>query len=54
MNKTANMNTNKIFWPDIRFGPVSLWSLPPAWWFYSSKEEKEEFAKNLYFSQIST
>jgi len=28
-------NTNrKIYWPDLVFGPVNLWSLPPASFFY--------------------
>ncbi len=24
----------KMYWPDMVFGPVNLWSLPPALFFY--------------------
>jgi len=35
-------------WPDISFGPVNLWILPQAWWFYLSEEEKERILENRY------
>ena len=32
--------STKVSWPDLTFGPVNLYSLPPAWFFYMSREEK--------------
>jgi len=32
--KTIKNTTRKINWPDLVFGPVNLWSLPPADFFY--------------------
>jgi len=35
--KTAAIKTSrnrKISWPDLMFGPVNLWTLPPADFFY--------------------
>lgn len=32
----------KISWPGITFGPVNLWSLVDAYWFYMTPEEKKE------------
>jgi hypothetical protein len=35
-----------VSWPDIKFGPVNLWTLVDAYWFYMSPEEKAaEFAR---------
>jgi hypothetical protein len=36
--RVENIRARKINWPDLMFGPVNLWSLPPAWFFY--KKEK--------------
>ena len=32
----------KIKWPDIHFGPVNLWALPPASYFYREKSGSKE------------
>ena len=32
--------TRKINWPDLVFGPVNVWSLPPASFFYRKLDEK--------------
>ena len=37
----------KIKWPDIHFGPVNLWVLPSASYFYRDKTE----SKSLKASQ---
>jgi len=36
-----------IDWPDISFGPVNLIILPPAWWFYSNQEERDDYSKAI-------
>lgn len=36
----------KITWPDINFGPVNLWTMVSAYWFYMTPEERlEEFRR---------
>jgi len=33
--KAVTLKTSKnINWPDLMFGPVNLWTLPPASFFY--------------------
>jgi hypothetical protein len=32
----------------MKFGPVNLWVLPPAWGFYMSKDEKTKLAIETY------
>lgn len=36
-----------IEWGSLTFGPVNLWSLPPAWFFYMSVNEKKELARQV-------
>lgn len=38
---------NEVFWPDLTFGPVNLWTVAPAWWFYMSKEKQNENIKSI-------
>jgi len=35
-----------IDWPDITFGPVNLIILSPAWWFYSTQDERDEYLRS--------
>jgi len=39
--KRARKITGKINWPDLVFGPVNLWSLPPASFFYRELDSKQ-------------
>jgi len=39
--KRARKITGKINWPDLVFGPVNLWSLPPASFFYREFDSKQ-------------
>ncbi len=32
----------RLTWPMMRFGPVNLWTVVPASWFYLSIEEKQK------------
>ena len=41
---------SSIMWPDLKFGPVNLLSLPPAWFFYLSSEEKMALAQSIKHS----
>jgi hypothetical protein len=41
-----NTMINKPIWPALTFGPVNLWTLPPAWWFYMTSEEKAKDISN--------
>lgn len=34
---------NFVDWPEMTFGPINLWALPPAWWWYMTKEERYEY-----------
>lgn len=36
-----------ISWPEMTFGPVNLYSLPPAWFFYLSAEEKMQLVQQV-------
>jgi len=36
-----------VTWPDLSFPPINLNILPPAWWFYATREEREIFAAKL-------
>jgi len=40
-----------VSWPDLSFGPVNLYSLSPAWFFYLTADEKRQLAYQV--SQIS-
>lgn len=31
---------HKLYWPDLIFGPVNLWSLPSAGFFYRNFKQK--------------
>jgi hypothetical protein len=33
----------------MKFGPVNLWTLPPAWWFYMPEDEKTKLALKTYW-----
>lgn len=35
-----------INWPDLTFGPINLWSLPPANWFYRGQQERDPTSHN--------
>lgn len=32
------MSNTPIFWPEFRFGPINLWVLPSADWFYRERK----------------
>lgn len=36
-----------VSWPELTFGPVNLWSLPPADWFYMTTQQKNQKAKDI-------
>jgi len=38
--KISGKIARKINWPDLVFGPVNLWSLPPASFFYRELDSK--------------
>lgn len=44
----------KITWPELTFGPVNLYSVLPAWYFYLSEEEKNEMAQKVAHAGIVT
>lgn len=37
----------KITWPEMRFAPVNLWTVCPAWYWYATAEERREFLYNI-------
>ena len=41
------MTTIQITWPDLKLPPINLKVLVPAWFFYASEKERED-----YFNEI--
>lgn len=39
-------------WPDLFFGPVNLFNLPPAWYFYLSPAEKKELQMAVQHGEL--
>ena len=35
-----------ITWPDLTFPPINLYVLVPAWFFYASEEERQQYFDN--------
>jgi hypothetical protein len=38
-SKNAIEQTRKLNWPDLMFGPVNLWCLPSAAFFYGARKK---------------
>ena len=43
----------KVFWADVKFGPINLWSLPKQYkdWFRMSDAMSDEWFENVYLPQ---
>lgn len=39
-----------IYWPDLTFPPINLWSLPPANWFYRGQQKRDS---DVYINCVS-